>query len=98
MIFLLLGFLVYNRARILSIDSNEGLVTFLEQEQTIHLGKFLSVVDRIAAKYKSSVRYPFEVVGLEERGYQSLPKVPPDALKMYENKRRMITEELSKQH
>jgi hypothetical protein len=95
---LLLGFLVYNRARILSINSHEGLVAFLDQEQTIHLGKFLGVVDRIAAKYRSSVRYPFEVVGLEERGYQSLPKVPPDALKMYENKRRMLTEELSKRH
>jgi hypothetical protein len=97
-IFLLLGFLAYNRARILSIESQEGLATFLEQEQTIHLGKFLGVVDKIAAKYRSSVRYPFEAIGLEERGYQSLPKVPPDALKMYENKRRMLTEELNKRH
>jgi hypothetical protein len=42
------------------------------------------------------MRYPFEVVGLQEKAYLALAKVPPDALKMYQNKRKILTEELMK--
>jgi hypothetical protein len=63
-IFLLLGFLVYNRARILSISSDSSLAAFLDQEQTLHLGKFLATVDKIAGSQVQNVRYNFEVTEL----------------------------------
>lgn len=69
-IFLLLGFLVYNKARIMSINNAVELDSFLQEEQSIHLGKFLTIVDKIAGKHKNSVRYQFEVIVLEQKTYQ----------------------------
>jgi hypothetical protein len=69
---------------------------FLEQEQSIHPGKFLATVDKISSSQKGKVHYAFEVVSLEGKTYEPLAYVPPDALKMYENKRKILTEELFK--
>ena len=52
----------------------------------------------MASKFSEKVRYPFETVGLEDKAYMPLSNIPPDALKMYENKRKILTEQLMKKH
>jgi hypothetical protein len=64
----------------------------------VHLGKFLGIVDKISARQSNSIRYQFEVIGLEDKSYLPLARIPPDALKMYENKRKILTEELFKKY
>lgn len=56
------------------------------------MGKFLVTVDKIASKFSDKVRYPFETISLEDKAYMPLANIPVDALKMYENKRKILTE------
>lgn len=90
--FLSLGYLVYNRARILSAATQEEMEHYFDQEHTVHLGKYLTIVDKLHAKHKKEVHYPFKTVPLSAQGYVVLDNVPKDTLKMYENKRMVLTE------
>ena len=90
--FLCLGYLQYNRARILTANTEAELMSYFDQEHTVHLGKYLTLVDKIYAKHKKGVYYEFATIPLESKAYIPLDNVPKDTLKMYENKRMVKTE------
>lgn len=55
--FLCLGYLEFNRERFLSVKNEKEAQKICEEEQTIHLGKYLAVVNKLSDKYASQVRY-----------------------------------------
>jgi len=89
--FVCLGYLVYNRTRIFTIKNEYDMMSYFDQEHTVHIGKLLGTIDRIYENQKKSVYYHFNVIDFETNVYELLQNVPKDSLKMYENKRKVLT-------
>lgn len=66
--------------------------SYFEQEHTVHIGKLLTVIDRLSDKHRKNVHYSFNIVDFGGSKYEPLSYVPKDTLKMYENKRKVLTE------
>ena len=68
----------------------------VSEEQTIHLGKFLTLVNKLQNKYSKDIRYSLKSYPISENIYEDI-ECPPDAVKMHETKSKIMTEELRKQ-
>ena len=55
-LFMAIGYLSFNRGRLLSARSEEYAMAVCEKEQTIHLPKYLSLVYKLQKKYRIKVR------------------------------------------
>jgi len=70
--FLCLGYILYNRARILSMKNDGDLTIFLSQEHTIHIAKYLTLVDKLWTSHNNKVRYDFKLSTLGVKRYEPM--------------------------
>lgn len=81
--FMVIGFLVYNRSKILKFQSDKDLSAFLENEQTVNTGKFTKIYTNLHEKYRRLVRYHFKQVDFAFKDYIDYGGYPRDAVRMY---------------
>lgn len=101
--FLSLGYLLFNRERILSAANEKTARLVCEEEQTIHIGKYCKLVSKLQNKYRRHIRYPLKNISKdrsgEDQGHRNYEELqcPPDAVRMHETKGKIVVEELRKQ-
>ena len=74
--FMLIGYIIYNKPRIMSLKSEKDLEKFLDQQHTVNTGKFLNNVFKYQEQYSNKVIYKFKLTDFSEEKYRRMNNYP----------------------